>query len=206
MKRDAELSFLANNGGFKAVQTLLAGNAVRTKPLKVHLIGHSAGAIFQAELLLKMNRMSTDAKPIASCSLMAPACTIDVFNQVYAPRIGKTGAADGLRKLVQYNMIDQREQDDTVGPYRKSLLYLVSRAAEEKKEMPLLGMEIFSENLSLKAGHKIHYAGRAKTKTNSEAHGGFDNDRATMNHILKTILGKKPSAQNGFQPKDLEGY
>ena len=35
---------------------------------------------------------------------------------------------------------DQREKDDTVGPYQKSLLYLVSRALENQHKTPLLGM------------------------------------------------------------------
>src|SRR5690606_40060886 len=37
---------------------------------------------------------------------------------------------------------DQREKDDTVGPYGKSLLYLVSRALEEVHKMPLLGLAV----------------------------------------------------------------
>lgn len=206
MKMDAELSFRATGGGYDAVRVLLAGNAARTKPLQIHLVGHSAGSIFHAELLSKMNKMSQNTIAVSSCSLMAPACTVDLFEQVYNPRIGKSGVADGLDKLVQYNLIEQRELDDTVGPYRKSLLYLVSRAAEESDETPLLGMEKYSSKLSLKSGHKIHYAGPGKTTSDNRTHGGFDNDRTTMNDILKTILGKRPSAKNGFQPNELEGY
>ena len=206
MKKDAELAFHTGGGGYKALQALLAGNAARKKPLKVHLVGHSAGAIFLGELLSKMNKISTASTPVTSCSLMAPACTMDVFHKHYEPRIGKTGAADGLHEFVQYNLTEQREQDDTVGPYKKSLLYLVSRAAEESKKMPLLGMEKYSEDIPLKPAHTIYYAGRHKTNSDSQTHGGFDNDRATMNDVLKTILGQKPSAAQGFQPKELEGY
>src|SRR5690606_28437429 len=38
-------------------------------------------------------------------------------------------------------MSDEREQSDTVGPYRKSLLYLVSRSLETSRDEALLGME-----------------------------------------------------------------
>ena len=37
------------------------------------------------------------------------------------------------------------ELDDDVGPYGKSLLYLVSNAFEGAREMPLLGMQKFSK-------------------------------------------------------------
>ena len=206
MKWDAAQSFCHNGGGRNAVQTLLQGNARRDKPLNIHLVGHSAGSILLAHLLEAMNRMNPLDTPVKSCSLMAPACTLDLFNDAYHPRVGKTGAADGLAKLRQYNLIDQRELDDTVGPYRKSLLYLVSNAFEDEKKMPLLGLEKFKPDVASKAGHKIIYAGREPSLTDSRTHGGFDNDRQTMNDILKTILGKKPTTAKGFQPEDVVGY
>ena len=72
--------------------------------------------------------------------------------------------------------------------------------------MPLLGMEKFVDEVPVKTGHTIHYAGRASNITDSETHGGFDNDRKTMNNILKNILGKKPTPAKGFQPEDVTGY
>lgn len=206
MKRDAERSFLQTGGGRKAIEVLLKGNAKRSKPLLVHLVGHSAGSILIGHMLKSMNVMNPLNTPIQSCSLMAPACTVDLFNDLYRPNIGKRGSARGIAKLWQYNLIDQRERDDSVGPYRKSLLYFVSNAFEEEKGMPLLGMENFSKNLPLKSGHTIQYAGRGASITDSNTHGGFDNDRATMNNILKNILGQKPSAAKRFQPEDVTGY
>ena len=44
---------------------------------------------------------------------------------------------------------DGREKDDTVGPYQKSLLYLVSRALENRHKTPLLGMaNVFDNSLN----------------------------------------------------------
>jgi hypothetical protein len=40
--------------------------------------------------------------------------------------------------------------------------------------------------------------------TNSKSHGGFDNDRPTLNHLLKVILGSKPVRK--FENSDLKGY
>lgn len=206
MKWDADQSFRSSGGGRKAVKTLLEGNAKRSKPLKIHLVGHSAGSILLAHMLEAMGAMNPLSSPVSSVSIMAPACTVDLFKKSYLPRIGKSGAADGVSKLWQYNLIDQREQDDRVGPYQKSLLYFVSNAFEDERKMPLLGMETFGDLVPAKAGHTIHYAGRAPSITDSDTHGGFDNDRKTMNNILKNILGKKPTPAKGFQPEDMTGY
>lgn len=206
MKWDARQSFKSQGGGRQALKVLLDGNAKRNNPLKIHLVGHSAGSILLGHMLEAMNSMNSLSTPVTSCSLMAPACTVDLFKDVYHPRIGKAGAADGVKNLWQYNLIDQRELDDSVGPYRKSLLYFVSNAFEDAKKTPLLGMESFKKDVPAKTGHKIHYAGRSGSITDSKTHGGFDNDRKTMNDILKNILGKKPTAAKGFQPEDVTGY
>ncbi|NOD89461.1 MULTISPECIES: C1 family peptidase [unclassified Ruegeria] len=206
MKWDAEQSFKASGGGRQALKTLLAGNASRSKPLQIHLVGHSAGSILIAHLLEAMEAMNPLSSPIKSVSLMAPACTVDLYNKSYEPRIAKTSSASGITKLWQYNLIDQREKDDSVGPYRKSLLYFVSNAFEDKKKMPLLGMEKFEEKLPSKAGYKVHYAGRSSNITNSKTHGGFDNDQATMNDVLENILGEKPDTGKGFSEEDVRGY
>ncbi len=206
MKWDAWESFRAGGGGRKAVKALLKGNAQRSKPLQIHFVGHSAGSILLAHMLDAMDKMNPLKTPVASCSLMAPACTVDLFQKSYHPRIRKAGVASGVANLWQYNLIDQREQDDSVGPYRKSLLYFVSNAFEDQKEMPILGMDKFGKKVPGKKGYKVHFAGRASSMTDSHTHGGFDNDRQTMNDILKNVLGKKPSPANGFQPSDLVGY
>lgn len=209
MKEGATRSFKNNAGGMEAMKILLLANQERNKPMKVHFVGHSAGSILMAELLKAKAQIDKNLS-IESVSLMAPACTIDLFKKNIYPFVGQ---AEGIKVLNQYNLIDQREQDDTVGPYGKSLLYLVSRAFEDEykskardKSMPLLGMEKYKDLLDLHSKHTIHFAGRNDKITNSKTHGGFDNDRATMNHILKTILGKKPSPTKGFMDHELKGY
>ncbi|WP_300037516.1 C1 family peptidase [uncultured Roseobacter sp.] len=206
MKWDASQSFKPGGGGRKAISTLLQGNAKRSKPLKVHLVGHSAGSILLARMLDAMDSMNPLSVPVSSCSLMAPACTHDLFLRSILPRVGKNDGAGSVSMLEQYNLIDQRERDDVVGPYRKSLLYFVSNAFEDQHRMPLLGMETFQDRLPEQKGYSVHYAGRAASVTNSETHGGFDNDRKTMNSILESILGDKPSPAKGFQPEDVTGY
>lgn len=203
MKVDAKRPFEGGRNGGAAIKLLLDENAKAKNPMSVHLVGHSAGSILVGELLRAMPGMGQDTGAVQSCSLLAPACTIDFYNTAYRPALGAEGMA---QKLVQYNLIDSRELDDTVGPYGKSLLYFVSRAFEENRKTPLLGMEKHSVEMELPDNHAIYYAGRDRKQTDSPSHGGFDNDRSTMNDVLATILGEKPSRADGFQDHELEGY
>lgn len=204
MKRDARRPFAAGCEGGAAIKLLLDENARADKPLDVHIVAHSAGSILGAELIKALPGMGYAAGTVKSCSLMAPACTNELYNSVYRPALGSGGV---VQKLIQYNLPDHRELDDTVGPYGKSLLYLVSRAFEEEAETDLLGMEKGAEKLQdLPSNHTIWYAGRDRDRSDSKTHGGFDNDRATMNDILSNIMGKKPSRTDGFQEHELSGY
>lgn len=203
MKFDAVRAFQAKGGGFASVRTILQANASARHPLSVHLVGHSAGSILLAELVEALSRMGRGDLKIESCSLMAPACTIDLYERTYRPALKTSGS---VRKLLQYNLVDDREQSDTVGPYGNSLLYLVSRAFEDADEAPLLGMAIHSEKLKTPRNHLIWYAGRNRSRTDSNEHGGFDNDRLTMNDVLANILGKKPQRSKAFQEHELQGY
>lgn len=189
------------------MQLFLDMNASLAKPYKVHLVGHSAGAILNGYLLDSIPTMGVGGKPIESLNLMAPACTVDLFDNFYRSRIGKKDGPDGVKKANIFRLIDSRERDDAVGKvYRKSLLYLVSNAFEERDGAPLLGMEIFQNDSTLPKVTEALYAGRKKHPSDSKTHGGFDNDRATMNHVLKTIVGKSWEPSKGFQPDELVGY
>jgi hypothetical protein len=207
MKLDAARAFARNAAGWKAVSELLGENKKRERPLKVHLIGHSAGSILFGELLRSWRAIAGDGAEIASMSLMAPACTVKYFTEAYAAGLGNGGTDPAVvASLWQYNLIDSRELDDTVGPYGKSLLYFVSNAFEDSTGEALLGMEKFIRGISPAKTHKIWYAGRDNARTDSKTHGGFDNDRSTMNDILHHILRSKPKQSQAFQESELIGY
>ena len=144
-------------------------------------------------MLQALDKMGVETR-ISTVSLLAPAATIDLYKTHFKPLL-KTGGF-GIDKLVIYNLSEKLEQDDNVAQvYRKSLLYLVSNAFEEKREVPLLGMQKFSNLVPTSSRLKIVYSqGVGSRETASESHGGFDNDPVTMNHILKRVLGGNPSA------------
>lgn len=103
--------------------------------LKIHLVGHSAGSILLGHFLKDLPR---NKLKVASCTLYAAACSVDFANNHYAWAIKKNIVAKD--QLYMHLLSDRLEKDDTVGPYRKSLLYLVSRALEDHHKTPLLGM------------------------------------------------------------------
>jgi len=102
---------------------------------EIHLVGHSAGSFVCGRLL---GELAERGLKVASCTLYAPACDLAFARETYRPALEAGRLA---RKAFRVHALsDARELDDTVGPYRKSLLYLVSRALERLHKTPLLGM------------------------------------------------------------------
>ena len=201
MKADASLPFQPNHDGETALRLFAQHLAGHNIP--IHLVGHSTGAVLVGRLLEALDRVMPGGLTIDSVSLMAPACSIDFYRQIFRPRVGKDATAIvKMRELTIYCLHDKAEQDDQVTPaYNKSLLYLVSDAFETRKNMPLLGMEKFHKPI---AGDPvtIYYADANSPHTASTTHGGFDNDPKTMNDILRSVLGKKPDRP--FSQQDLD--
>ena len=204
MKAGAELPFKPDRAGTQTLEIFLKElTASDSADLTVHLVGHSTGAILLAHLLDKMEEFAPELR-LGSCSLLAPACSIDIFRSHYYPYL-VTGKNDfGIDKMQVFNLTNRLERDDQVGMvYRKSLLYLVSRAFEEDTPEEILGMKKYSDPLLQnpdvkKLGNKfrVHYSSATNSgKANSSTHGGFDNDVATMNNVLRTILGMRENEQ-----------
>jgi hypothetical protein len=200
MKQDARAAFEGNadyDGGFRGLQPLLAGLEKATKRPKLHLVGHSAGAIMLGRLLSALTRFKLSKIELSSIHLMAPACTVAFFKQHYEPYLNGKGALKLQDKIYLYNLTDALELDDTVSAgvpllptYSRSLLYLVSRAYEEQVATPLAGMQVFAKGMPTGAKLNIAYSASGG-KTASRTHGGFDNDAATLTTIMSHILGKK---------------
>lgn len=191
MKQDAFDAFAVDGAGKDALGRFMSHIKKSGRRVKLHLVGHSTGAVALAHLLQALRRSNVN---IASCSLMAPACTIDLYHDAYLPVLqNKTKIK--LSDMAIYNLKDELERDDHVAKvYRKSLLYLVSKAFERVNDKPLLGMENF-EALATKVGQQpkfIYSNGVEGQRTRSTTHGGFDNDVYTMNHILRRVLGGAP--------------
>ncbi|WP_374313447.1 hypothetical protein [Dongia sp.] len=207
MKADARLPFEPTRDGEASIQLFVDQLKARVQAglpsLEIHLAGHSTGAILIGHLLTALDRVLPAGVHVQSCSLMAPACSIEFFQQCYRPRLGKSSqAATKIDRLKIYCLKDSEEQDDEVTPlYNKSLLYLVSNAFETIERMPILGMEKFKDQIGTNLAEVV-YADKASTVTRSTSHGGFDNDPFTMNDILRGILKKAP--KRPFSIRDLD--
>ncbi|XOC78093.1 C1 family peptidase [Microvirga sp. M2] len=214
MKQDSLMSFSGTpeyDGGFKGLSPLLSGLDGAARRPRLHLVGHSAGAIVLGYLLSALERFRLKRLELGSVHLMAPACTTEFFKEHYEPYLAGKGGLRLQDRIYLYNLTDRLEQDDTVSAnfpllpsYGHSLLYLVSRAYEQAPNTPLAGMQIYARGLGSHAKLDIAYSTGNGGKTASRSHGGFDNDAATLGTIMSRVLGKAAP----YPPKadELTGY
>ena len=205
MKYGAESPFFEDGAGSAVLDIMLAAIDKAEHPIKIHLAGHSTGGILHAWLVAALAALDRKTR-IASVSLMAPAGTVDLFKDNFKPLLKAPKSQTGINRMDIYNLNEKLELDDSVGGvYRKSLLYLVSRSFEDGSlPAKILGMKKYEAGLKAGLNNlKLIYSHGEGTKTTaSESHGGFDNDPATMNSILKRVLGKKPA--HPFNKKNLK--
>jgi hypothetical protein len=102
--------------------------------MRLHLVGHSAGGILHSHLGAAAIASGFDLR---SVSLIAPAVRVDEFDRT----LGKAALKTGTKLLVAHLTDAAERADPTCQPYGHSLLYLVSRSFEDRKETPLLGLE-----------------------------------------------------------------
>jgi hypothetical protein len=204
MKRSAEVAVVEGGGGVLVAQRVRDLWNAHHEDLEIHAAGHSAGSIFHAHFLPALLAQKVGAgvpsMTIKTLHLLAPAATTDLFKTELMDRVGSN---KGIESLTMYTMNKSLEQDDTAGPYRKSLLYFVSRSFETAVPTPILGLE---ESLrdDLKLVRLFGLAGHQKradvvfsktpgdapmnSRTLSTSHGGFDDDEATMTSVIRRIL------------------
>lgn len=132
---------------FVALQQLRETLTLEGLPMEVHIAGHSAGAILLGHML---DDFSPDT-PIKTATLLAPACTMDFAINHYGRAFDRQVLGEGSLRI--HVLSDENERDDRVGPYGKSLLYLVSRALDTPRKQPLLGLArcLDAGNIKLKA-------------------------------------------------------
>ena len=153
--------------------------AARQK-LRLHLVGHSAGAIAHA---LMIDRMAALEWEFQTVTFLAPALRVDRFRERVLPWL----EAKRIRRYREYHLADSAEQQDSTMRsllgYSRSLLYLVSRSFEGGDEVPILGMQRhFPADIARLRSVEICCAPSEKSR--STTHGGFDNDSATIASVI----------------------
>ncbi|SEP31821.1 Caspase domain-containing protein [Methylobacterium sp. ap11] len=197
MKQAAASAFEPGAAGSMVAERLVRFARAHGDRVRLHAVGHSAGSIFHAHLIRRLEAL--DAPMLETLSLLAPAITIDQYLRLVDPLVPAR-----IRRVRMFTMTKDYERADTVTPaYRKSLLYLIHHALERKPEEPILGLEEsvratpdLARRLGLaggasRTGEVIWSVTQARTgarASRSRTHGGFDNDVATMESVARGIL------------------
>lgn len=121
-------------------------------PFEVHLAGESTGAWLLGHLVRRFTTPKDQGgfgRRIASCTLVAPACTTASFAGTFGPALD-SGA---LARLSVVNLSDPLERSDGFAGYRGSLLTLLSNALDETPRIPPgeLGTPLLGVTRHLKA-------------------------------------------------------
>ncbi len=151
MKQNAQAAIARGRGMYLVAQSIeklfdeLGGG-------ELHLIGHSAGSLPIGHLLRRLQSRSIE---VASCRLLAPACTADFANDYFGRAFDKEVLSPDDFYL--HVLSDKLERADSVSRYGKSLLYLVSRALEINHKEPLLGMQFLHETDPAKVPEDFWY-------------------------------------------------
>lgn len=225
MKENALFATLNEKGGARIALGFLDELLAQDPSIEIHIAGHSAGSIFHApivQLLTAKGKITSGplsgmtglGRKIETCTLWAPACTVDLFKQTYLPALN----AKGIKRFALFTLTDQVEQDDNCANiYHKSLLYLVSDAFEQRVRIPvfrkdgepILGMEKFvradTELDMLFKNGKADWVRSPNTAedgspvhSTARHHGDFDDDKPTVLATLARILGRG-TAQAPFE-------
>lgn len=203
----------------RMLRELRAALAKGGRDLELHLVGHSAGSILLGHLLGRL--AGPDPMTVASCELYAAACSSAFAVQHYGA--AHQAGVLPLDRLRLHVLSDANERADGLPDaqrdiYGKSLLYLVSRALDDVRKQPLLGMEralMAPEPLWLDdqwvgppnpdvaawlelwpAGRLLHRVDTPKVRTTrtgdqiAASHGSFDNNIDVLTGTLERIRGQ----------------
>jgi hypothetical protein len=191
MKQNAAALSGHEDAGIVQLFSLFTKMRAKLPRIRLHLVGHSAGAIVHSHLGARAIKQGLS---VASISLLAPAVRVDEFDKL----LGAAIARHEIRVFIA-NLTDAAERsDDTCKPYGHSLLYLVSRSFEQNEETPLLGMErhlvpaLVSHRWSLSVQQLRSPGGMwagGSAATSATTHGGVDDDDAVREAVAAFIHG-----------------
>ena len=155
MKRNARLAsdHRVGRGAMQIVESHVREAMKKVKDKnkwELHVVAHSAGSIFAAYAMQLLTNPEIGIA-LKTLQFMAPAITTDLFKSRILPHV-----RDGrCPQPANFILSDVGERDDTVGPYGKSLLFLVSNAFEGRRETPLLGMQRYVSDSDPEVGGRF---------------------------------------------------
>ena len=197
MKQNA-LAASAPGGAAVMVADQLKALSKKLPGLEIHMVGHSAGSILLAPVV---KLLADRGLKVETCTMWAPACTVELFRANYLPAMQK----GTLGKMAVFALSDKTERDDNCARiYNKSLLYLVSAAFEAQQRIPLfregepiLGMERWIDaglrNTFQQLGAELvlspnNAPADSQGASGAMHHGDFDDDEKTVMSTFRRIV------------------
>ena len=189
IKDDAASASSSQSGAVHQFLTQLYARRVRYPNLELHVLGYSAGGIFQAYVVRLAAELSLS---IESCVLWGPGCTTQLFKDSYMPLIEH----GQIKRLALYTLLDSYEQLDTAAlNYHGSVLIQVSKGLERVRDTPLVGLERHIEAdpdllhfLTCEARVQwVHAPQDGWSRATS--HKEFDDDPDTLQSTMDVMLG-----------------
>ncbi|MET0781358.1 MAG: caspase family protein [Microbacterium sp.] len=209
MKLDAAAASVAGGGAALLATELRAFMKANPGAISLHAAGHSAGSIFHAHFVPQLFQGDDAVEEVETVTFLAPAVRLDTFEDALLP----LAESNQIGELSIFTMNDETElKDNTAFAYRKSLLYLVSRAFEPELDAAIAGMAA-----SLTAsGRSMRYLGEnperlvlgpriwdPRRATLAKSHGDFDNDPPTMESLARRVTKREDVSD--FPKKAREG-
>jgi hypothetical protein len=212
MKQSARRSVESDGGALIVAQQLAKFWDAHRDDVEIHTVGHSAGSIFHSHFVPALLDLTTKRQTVSTMSFLAPAVRVQEFKDRLLKRMG-----NGVDSLTMYTMKkDLERKDNCAALYRKSLLYLVHFALEAERGDGILGLEESirdDEQLMTLFGiggtpgaHEVIFsktdATSGRSATRSTTHGGFDNDVATMESVVRRVLNVSDTDEIAPYPAD----
>lgn len=201
MKFSAERAADPNDGGaWYVANKLKQFTDAHQESVELHGMGHSAGAIFHCHFLSAAHDLGVPK--LETLQFLAPAVRVDTFKHHLLDLLHGGEVAEKVTIFTMKKYLERA--DDCAGVYRKSLLYLIFNALEEKRGTPILGLEeSLRDDPVLKKLFRLDgkdsgpgeviwsqsLSDSGRSASQSTSHGCFDDDPVTMNSALLRILG-----------------
>ncbi len=153
-------------------------------PFRLHLVGHSAGAIYLAELyegcLKRLLDRSDRAVRLGSVHFLAPALSVPEAARIFAP---EGSLPVDPREFTVHTLSDEQEASDQIGIYPSSLLTYVADLLEGgRARTPILGIRRDLRRALRGLGSPTLRLSGVSTR-----HGDFDDSGHEVEEVLSTI-------------------
>ncbi len=159
---------------------------------RIHLVAHSAGAIYLAQLYQQFLRGAIASLrgrvALGSIALMAPALSIARARKVFAPEGRLPVPPD---RFTVWTLSPEHESSDEIGIYPASLLtYVADHLERSRGREPLLGIRKDFERAAASLGGPTHCPASVSVR-----HGEFDDPGHEVETIFTQIAGAASTSE-----------